>query len=98
VTRFGLFVQLVDNLVEGLIRIELLGEEWFDFDEGRFELRGTDSGKRFRLGDRLHVRVDRVDRVLLRVDFSLEESDAEPRTARRAARRPGRRPRGARKC
>ena len=50
VTRFGLFVQLVDNLVEGLVRIELLGEEWFEFDEGRFELRGADSGKLFRLG------------------------------------------------
>ena len=70
VVRFGLFVQLVDNLVEGLVRVELLGEEWFEFDEGRFELRGTDSDKVYRLGDRIRVRVDRVDRPLLRVDFS----------------------------
>ena len=94
VTRFGLFVQLVDNLVEGLIRIELLGEEWFEFDEGRFELRGADSGKLFRLGDRLRVRVDRVDRVLLRVDFSPEEAA----TAARPGRRSGRKRRVARGC
>ena len=94
VTRFGLFVQLVDNLVEGLIRIELLGEEWFDFDEGRFELRGADSRKLFRLGDRLRVRIDRVDRVLLRVDFSPEEAGGAPRPAGR----PGRKRRTARRC
>jgi ribonuclease R len=94
VTRFGLFVQLVDNLVEGLVRIELLGEEWFEFDEGRFELRGADSGKLFRLGDRLRVRVDRVDRVLLRVDFSPEEAA----TAARPGRRSGRKRRVARGC
>jgi ribonuclease R len=76
VTRFGLFVQLVDNLVEGLVRIELLGEEWFEFDEGRFELRGADTGMLFRLGDRMRVRVDRVDRALLRVDFSPEKTEA----------------------
>jgi ribonuclease R len=71
VARFGLFVQIVENLVEGLIRVEQLGPEWFDYDAGRFELTGAESGKRFRLGDRLKVRVDRVDRVLQRVDLSI---------------------------
>jgi ribonuclease R len=86
VTRFGLFVQLVDNLVEGLVRVELLGSEWFEFDAGRFELRGAESGTAFRLGDRLRVRVDRVDRVLRRVDLSPVGSAPQ--------RRRGRRPRG----
>ena len=71
VTPFGLFVQLTENLVEGLVRAADLGEERFDFDDGRMELRGSRTGQAFRLGDRLTVRVDRVDRILQRVDFSL---------------------------
>jgi ribonuclease R len=85
VTGFGLFVQLVDNLVEGLVRVEQLGEEWFEHDAQRMELRGSRSGRVFRLGDRLRVRVDRVDRVLQRVDLSPDEPVREART------RPGRR-------
>jgi ribonuclease R len=72
VAAFGLFVQLVDNLVEGLVRVESLGAEWFAHDATRFELVGATTGRAFRLGDRVRVRVDRVDRVLQRVDFSLE--------------------------
>jgi ribonuclease R len=93
VTRFGLFVQLIDNLVEGLVRAEALGEEWFEFLPQRFELCGTRSGRTFRLGDRLRVRVDRADRVLQRVDLSLAEGpegsagSPPPRRRRAAARR-----------
>jgi len=94
VARFGLFVQLVENLVEGLIRVESLGNEWFLFDEGRLTLTGSGSGRTFRLGQRHEVTVDRVDRVLQRVDFSLADAAGERSTApgegvrRRQARRP----------
>jgi ribonuclease R len=88
VTRFGLFVQLTDNLVEGLLHVERLGEERFEFDESRQELRGSRSGQAYRLGDRLEVRVERVDRVLLRVDFSLGEG-VERRPPRAELRREG---------
>jgi ribonuclease R len=83
VTNFGLFVQIVENLVEGLVRIEALGDEWFEFNEKRFELRGSRSGKKFRLGDRFEIRVDRVDRTLQRVDFSLAEGGPSPTPRRR---------------
>jgi ribonuclease R len=83
VTRFGLFVQLVDNLVEGLVRIELLGNEWFEYDERRHELKGGASGACYRLGDRLRVSVARVDRLLQRVDLSLAgERQRRPRPGR----------------
>jgi len=93
VTNFGLFVQIVENLVEGLIRIEALGDEWFEFDEKRFELRGSRSGKKFRLGDRFEIRVDRVDRTLQRVDFSLAEGGPSlaPRRRERGKKTRGRR-------
>jgi ribonuclease R len=78
VTRFGLFVQLIENLVEGLVRVELLGSEWFDFDERRFELIGSRSGTTYRLGDPLEVQVTRVDRVLQRVDFVPQNGTPTP--------------------
>lgn len=85
VTRFGLFVQLVDSLVEGLLRVELLGPERFDFREGRYELLGTRSGRAYRLGDQLRVRVLRVDRVLQRIDVGpVAEAARRPREAPRS--------------
>ena len=70
VARFGIFVQLERGIAEGLVRIERLGSEWFDFDPVRHELRGSASGRVYRLGDAMNVRVDRVDAVLRRVDLS----------------------------
>jgi ribonuclease R len=70
VAHFGLFLQLESNLVEGLLRAERLGGEYFVFDDQRVELQGQQTGRTYRLGDRLRVRVERVDRVLQRVDFA----------------------------
>ncbi len=81
VARFGLFVQLVENLVEGLVRVEELGQEYFDFVESRMELSGTRTGRSYRLGDRVRVKIARVDRVLRRVDMLLIEQ-AKPRRKR----------------
>jgi ribonuclease R len=105
VVHFGLFIQLNDNLVEGLLRIDRLGDERFEHDESRQELTGARSGRCFRLGQRLTVRIDRVDRVLRRVDFSLVGVAGAKRrplqtpptgaTRRRTPRRVGRRERAA---
>jgi ribonuclease R len=98
VARFGLFVQLTESLAEGLVHVERLGAEYFELIEERQELRGVVSGRRFRLGDRLEVRLERVDRILQRVDLSLAE-DTRPggaaalRGARSAPRRDVRRTR-----
>ena len=80
VIRSGLFVQLNENLVEGMIRVERLGADSYEFVESRMELRGP-RGTAYRLGDQVAVRVDRVDRVLRRVDFSLATKGE--RTAKR---------------
>jgi ribonuclease R len=83
VARFGVFVQLDGGIAEGLIRIERLGQEWFDFDPVRHELRGSASGRVVRLGDALKVRVERVDAVLRRVDLA-PIADREPARERAA--------------
>ncbi len=73
VTAFGLFVQLTASLVEGLLHVTRLGPDRYEHIESRHELQGARTGKSFRLGDRLRVRLDRVDAVLRRIDLSLDE-------------------------
>jgi ribonuclease R len=87
VARFGLFVRLTETLVEGLLRVEGLGNDRFDFVESRQELRGRHRGLSYRLGQPLRVRVVKVDTILRRVD--LERVLA---TSRRAQPQPGRTP------
>jgi ribonuclease R len=96
VARYGLFVQLVENLVEGLLRVEVLGNEYFLFDERRLSLTGSSSGRAYRLGQRVEVRLERVDRVLQRVDFSLAGAQVDPRPAEATRPRRGAHTRSAR--
>jgi ribonuclease R len=70
-TGFGLFVQLETLFVEGLIHVSELGGDYFQYDEARQELRGERTGIRYRLGDRVHVLVSRVDLDARKIEFSL---------------------------
>ena len=74
VANFGLFVQLNHNQVEGMIRVESLGEEHYQFDAGSQSLTGSRSGIVWRLGQSLRIEVERVDRIRQRVDFRLVQS------------------------
>ncbi len=74
VTQFGLFVQLDEMFVEGLVHITELGADYFQFDEARHELRGERSGKRYQLTDKVRVVVSRVDIDARKIDLSLAAS------------------------
>lgn len=63
VTRAGLFVALDDTGADGLIPISTIGNDYFLFDEGKQSLIGERSGTRYRLGDRLTVRLGEADIV-----------------------------------
>jgi len=71
VTGFGLFVELEDVFVEGLIHITGLPSDYYQFDAGKQRLTGERTRKTFRLGDRLRVRVARVDLDERKIDFEL---------------------------
>ena len=71
VTSFGIFVALDDVYVEGLVHISELGNDYFQFDPVGHLLRGDRTRRQFRLGDRVRVRVARVDLELARIDFVL---------------------------
>ncbi|HEY1393898.1 MAG TPA: S1 RNA-binding domain-containing protein, partial [Methylibium sp.] len=90
VTSFGLFVQLDNLYVEGLVHITELGGEYFRFDEARQELRGERTGVRYAVGTRVRVQVSRVDLDGRKIDFRLvREGGAAPRSHRGAADKAG---------
>jgi ribonuclease R len=71
VTAFGAFVALDDLYVEGLVHISELGNDYFHFDAIKHELMGERTKKRYRLGDRIRVKVVRVDLDTTKIDFVL---------------------------
>ena len=75
VTTFGVFVQLDQLFVEGLVHITDLGGDYFQYDEARHELRGERTGKRYQLTDRLTVQVVRVDLESRKIDLRLADSE-----------------------
>ena len=78
VTGFGLFVALNGVYVEGLVHISELPSDYFHFDAAKHLLLGERSGKQYRLGDRLRVKLVRVDLETSKIDFVLAEADKKP--------------------
>jgi ribonuclease R len=77
VTGFGLFVALDGIYVEGLVHISELPSDYFHFNAAKHMLLGERSGKRYRLGDRLRVKIVRVDLETSKIDFVLAAKDGE---------------------
>ncbi len=73
VTQFGIFVEL-PNTVEGLIRFEKLGDEYFIYDEKRKNLIGERTNKTYKIGDKVKIRVISANKMLRQVDFEIADS------------------------
>jgi ribonuclease R len=71
VAAFGAFVALDDIYVEGLVHISDLGKDYFKYDAGKHELMGERTRQRYRLGDRMRVKIAKVDLNSARIDFVL---------------------------
>src|ERR1035437_7479706 len=88
VTGFGMVVSLDDLYVEGLVHISELGKDYFHFDAAKHHLLGERTGKSYRLGDRVEVRVVKVDMESTKIDFVLQteagctESEPKPKKAK----------------
>src|SRR5690606_14133505 len=85
VTGFGIFVELRDIYVEGLVHVTALPGDYYHFDPVHHRLAGERSGRSFRLGDSVEVKVMRVDLDERKIDFELSqaaERDAVGRSAR----------------
>ncbi len=71
VREFGIFVQLDQIFVDGMVHVSALGNDYYHYDPVRIQLEGERGGQRFRLGDKVRVRIARVDMDQAKIDFEL---------------------------
>jgi ribonuclease R len=83
VTGFGLFVELTDIYVEGLVHVTALPGDYYHFDPVHHRLAGERTGRSFRLGDTVEVRVMRVDLDERKIDFDMSEKTASAPVGRK---------------
>lgn len=87
-TGFGIFVALKDIYVEGLVHISALQSDYYHFDPIKHALIGEHSGTRYRLGDKVKIRVVRVDLDERKIDFMLaEDADKAMSDAKKPAKK-----------
>jgi ribonuclease R len=100
VAPFGLFVQLVEHFVEGLVHVSTMADDYYRYLETTHTLRGENTEKTYRLGDRVRVQVLRVDMERRQIELGVVQildavrEEEGRRHARRSKIRPkhGRRP------
>jgi ribonuclease R len=73
VAPFGLFVELIEHFVEGLVHISTMADDYYRFVDRKHVLHGENSGKTYRLGDRITVRVTRVDLERRQIELGIAE-------------------------
>ena len=83
VTSFGLFIELSDIFVEGLLHVTALPNDYYHFDPVSYTLRGKRGGKTYGLGDAIEVLVARVDLDERKIDFELARQSQKSRSRRR---------------
>jgi ribonuclease R len=83
VTGFGIFVEIPEYLIEGLVHISDLPDDYFVHDSSRFRLVGQNTGMVFQLGDTVRVQVMRVLKSMRKIDFVLAEEQKKPKKIRR---------------
>ncbi len=87
VLSFGLFVQLDDVHIDGLVHITSLDNDYYRFDAASHRLTGERSGQVYRLGDRVHVRVMRVDLDERKIDFQLANVEQRNKAGKKRSKR-----------
>ena len=107
VAAFGLFIELVEHFVEGMVHVSTMADDYYRFVESAHMLRGENTQKIYRLGDKVNVQVIRVNMDVRQIDLGLVEilervregahgprrSRATPKHESRRKQRPGRRER-----
>ena len=107
VASFGLFIELIEHFVEGMVHVSTMADDYYRFVENAHVLRGENTHKVYRLGDKVKVQVIRVNMEDRQLDLGLVEilervrggergsrrSKASPKPEKRRKQRPGRRER-----
>ena len=86
VTSFGFFVGL-DNTIEGLVRIDSIDDDFYNFDAKHYHLIGERTKRIFKIGDTVNVKLVKADIMAKKLDFMLEEETTEGYRRNRIKRR-----------
>ena len=73
VSAFGLYIELVEHFVEGMVHVSTMADDYYRFVERAHVLRGENAGRVYRLGDRVNVQVIKVDMERRQIDLGLAE-------------------------
>lgn len=73
ITNFGIFVKITDILAEGLVKLRDLDDDYYIHDEKKYAIFGKRTKKQFRLGDKIQVKLVRVDEDRSELDFTILE-------------------------
>ena len=83
VTEWGIYVELIDNKIEGMISVRSMKDDYYYYDEKNYCMAGRASGITYTLGDKVSVRALNADLTLKHLDFELVNSETDDfRTAR----------------
>lgn len=87
ITSFGLFVELIDVYVEGLVHISTLADDYYQFDPDTMTLTGEASHKTYGIGDTVKIIVNRVDIDERKIDFILEQKPSKTQRSKKKSKR-----------
>jgi ribonuclease R len=73
VAAFGLYIELIEHFVEGMVHVSTMADDYYRFVERAHIMRGENTGQVYRLGDRVRVQVIKVDMERRQVDLGLVE-------------------------
>lgn len=71
VTDFGIFIEIIENKCEGMVRLKDISDDHYDFNEEHYAIIGRRTKKMYQLGDEVYVRVKKADLVKRTIDFEL---------------------------
>lgn len=74
ITTWGIYVEL-PNTIEGMIHVSMLSGDYFYYDESTYEMVGQATGKRYKLGEKVKVKVRSTDKMSRTIDFIISEDD-----------------------
>lgn len=78
ITEFGLYVEVDENKCEGMIPLRMLLDDYYEFDERNICLIGRRFRKRYSLGEKVHIRVERANLERRQLDFALISQEGQP--------------------
>ena len=71
VTEWGLYVEIIENQCEGMINVRELDDDYYEYDEENYCLRGRSGGKVYTLGDKITIEVVKADLQKKQLDYRL---------------------------